>query len=489
MKRVFSASDLTGADSADFSEVRKRRSKRDDHHDKIDRTTALTSSQPDCGGQSSSDGSSGSRQAHIIDEVFASVLSQSSPQSQQQQPGVTILSPVITSPASEIGDLRKELKQQHDKLATLTIQVSLIMSFLGITPSAAEATAKKCVNTSINGHTADQAICKTAQGGATSASDTAASNAQKPPQQVQINLKNVLRQTIQEEDKMKARKAKTVIVSGLEATSGLPDKDAVAKLLRVELEARPQIVYCKRLGQPAQGRVQPLLVAMSKADDAHWVVANAKQLRNSRIRTIRECVYINANLTKEQSRDAYEQRCKRRAAAEQRQPQSQQSTSQPASQLAQSTQQSGPVHTSIIIQNANMATKQGSTDQDTACQQSSCAANDDRSQIRLIYRTETKQPSETSNAAVSSASSSRDRTYSTSQTGPQVMECSSIEHKSADATAATATDMYPASQTRSKPSAAAPTHHSSSTLNPSAASYVSPCSDAGAGRCITATSA
>ena len=364
-------------------------------------------------------------------------------------------------------------------LATLTIQIRFILSFLGITPSAAASAGLK--NSSEKGQTADRTT--RSDGGVASVSGTSGSNTQKPPQHAECNLKYMLRQTIQEENKMKTRKAKTIIVSGLGATSGLDDKDAVAKLLRVELDARPQIVYCKRLGQPTQGRVRPLLVAMSRAEDAAWIISNAKQLRNSRVRAIRDSVYINANLSKEQSRDAYEQRCKRRTTAEQRQTQNQQPASlpaiQPASQSTQSTaQRSNTVRTSRVVQNSSCAAGSGTDDRHATRQHSGTSTDttEDRVVSRLVYRVEPNQPPTADSTAQPSTSVSRDRSSNASLTGPQTMEWLAVEHESADAAAPVAAGgTNSASQTVSK-----------SALNPLAVTYVSP---SAAGSCITGISA
>lgn len=77
---------------------------------------------------------------------------------------------------------------------------------------------------------------------------------------------------------------------------------------------QPKIIYCKRLGSSRNGHTQPLLVAFTSQHDASWFIANARQLRQSHQQQVREKVFINANLTKAQSREAYKRRCRRRAA-------------------------------------------------------------------------------------------------------------------------------------------------------------------------------
>jgi len=70
------------------------------------------------------------------------------------------------------------------------------------------------------------------------------------------------------------------------------------------------VVFCKRLGERLPGRVQPLLVMLSDASDAAWIIANAKKLHRSQLQYIRDHIYINAYLSKEEARAAYEQRCR-----------------------------------------------------------------------------------------------------------------------------------------------------------------------------------
>jgi len=130
------------------------------------------------------------------------------------------------------------------------------------------------------------------------------------------SLKEMVVNAIYQDNRSRERRAKSFIVSGLAADvqTGCSDAHCVMQLLESELDIKPNVVFCKRLGERLPGRVQPLLVMLSDASDAAWIIANAKKLRRSQLQHIRDHIYINANLSKEEARAAYEQRCRRRAA-------------------------------------------------------------------------------------------------------------------------------------------------------------------------------
>jgi hypothetical protein len=62
-----------------------------------------------------------------------------------------------------------------------------------------------------------------------------------------------------------------------------------------------------------QGRPQPLLVAFKAAEQANELIASAKSLRRSADSFVRDNIFINRNMSKAESKAAYEQRCKRRS--------------------------------------------------------------------------------------------------------------------------------------------------------------------------------
>ena len=310
----------------------------------------------------------------------------------------------FSSLTCEVHELSNMARQQQEKMSTLAMQVSFILSFLGITAATA---AKK------NEDDDDEPAERSAGAG----QERLVASNKSPP----VTLKHVMRQTIQQDGRMKAKRAKTIIVSGLEPTSELSDQDAISKLLRVELDARPQVIYCKRLGQPKQGRVQPLLVAMAKQEDAAWIIANAKKLRDSRVRAIRDNVYINANLSKEQAQDAYQQRLKRRTAAQQR--------GYPESDSQSAKQPRGPriVHNSKTAGTAGRSTDgvERSNQQRQASQLPRNNASSGQSPIKLVYRPQKPTPS--SQAGTTSSSSAESEMSSV-----VAMDCAASDVVSSD---------------------------------------------------------
>jgi len=98
-------------------------------------------------------------------------------------------------------------------------------------------------------------------------------------------------------------------------TSSVSDKSCVEKLCYTEFGITPQVVKCHRLGQSRPGRVQPLLIVLRTAEEAEFLIKNAKLLRQSRDPSVKSFVYINADLTKAEALTAYQRRCRRRELA------------------------------------------------------------------------------------------------------------------------------------------------------------------------------
>ena len=78
-----------------------------------------------------------------------------------------------------------------------------------------------------------------------------------------------------------------------------------------ELGVELSVTYVRRLGVDTQ-RARPLLVGLQSEQDAVHLLERAKGLRRSADETIRRSIYINPNLSPDESRLAYEARCRRR---------------------------------------------------------------------------------------------------------------------------------------------------------------------------------
>jgi hypothetical protein len=99
---------------------------------------------------------------------------------------------------------------------------------------------------------------------------------------------------------LKRSRENSLIVTGCAPTPTRTDKELFADLCIAEFQLQPDVVSVKRLGQPLAGRVQPLLVYLKQAAQAKRLTDAAKQLRRSSDPTVRERVFINANLVHSQ---------------------------------------------------------------------------------------------------------------------------------------------------------------------------------------------
>lgn len=114
----------------------------------------------------------------------------------------------------------------------------------------------------------------------------------------------------------KQRRANNIVISGLPTTDN--DVMAVTKLLRDEFEwdvadwPGVSVAKCRRLGVQKQNKVQPLLVTLDSREQAAYYIKNARILRSSNSDTIKNSVYINADLTQSEAKAAYELRIQRK---------------------------------------------------------------------------------------------------------------------------------------------------------------------------------
>lgn len=108
------------------------------------------------------------------------------------------------------------------------------------------------------------------------------------------------------------RRARNIVVSGLSPVDAVDDQAAVAELIFREFNRIPDIVRCRRLGQPRDGRIQKLLVVLRDEDQARTFLHGAKRLRQSSDDSVRSSVYLNPDVTPAESHAAYVIRSERR---------------------------------------------------------------------------------------------------------------------------------------------------------------------------------
>jgi len=118
---------------------------------------------------------------------------------------------------------------------------------------------------------------------------------------------------------LRNQRANNIIISGMPPSQSEDlEKKAVIDMLSFEYDWDAElwpgisIIKCRRLGKPQDGKCQPLLVTLDSREQAEFYIKHAKQLRNSTRPEIRQCVFINADLTPSESRAAYELRLRRR---------------------------------------------------------------------------------------------------------------------------------------------------------------------------------
>jgi len=123
---------------------------------------------------------------------------------------------------------------------------------------------------------------------------------------------------------LKKRRLSNIVISGLAPTDDYDDTTAVFGLLTSEFDwdvdecPGVSIARCKRLGQPHDGRIRPLLVTLDSQQQAEYYVKNAKFLRGSNNSIVRESVYINPDQTPSEAKASFELRLKRRQRAQER---------------------------------------------------------------------------------------------------------------------------------------------------------------------------
>jgi len=110
---------------------------------------------------------------------------------------------------------------------------------------------------------------------------------------------------------LKKRRARNIVVNGV--PYGNDDFSYVTNLLAEEFELHYiPTVSCRRIGKERGSHPQPILVTLESREDASYLIANAKFLRQSRDSVVRQTIYISADLTPAEAKAAYEIRCRRR---------------------------------------------------------------------------------------------------------------------------------------------------------------------------------
>ena len=223
---------------------------------------------------------------NIGDDSFISVSFDSN---ESTLPSVAYYKTVVDNLENQVRTLTVDIKGQQKQITELVSQLSFVTSWLenSVTPEQCSAAFK----------------------------DFAA--AVKRPA-VDRSMQESAVAAVYVDNQRRLNRSTNFIVSGLPPSTIRPDLNAVVDLCRQEFNEVLDIVHCMRLGKLVDGRTQPLLIVLKTAEQALRIIKAAKNLRLSTDSFIRQNVYISANLTKAESRAAYEVRCERRQAAERR---------------------------------------------------------------------------------------------------------------------------------------------------------------------------
>ena len=224
-----------------------------------------------------------------------------------------------------VNGLKKEIVQLRGTIHQLQAKVDFLLSFLGI----AESTVTSSSSTSISSaavpqsdSTADasedsnhpndishQPVRRSDCSVQTTFADVARRS--RPPT-LNPNLQQAVVSAVYNDIAEHNRRSRNIVISGLPATGDVNDKQRVESLLNDEFAMSVDVIKCRRLGRQQPGRVQPLLAVLPSASDTKYLIDNARRLRYSSNPSVRESVYINADLTKAEAHAAYQQRCRRR---------------------------------------------------------------------------------------------------------------------------------------------------------------------------------
>ena len=117
---------------------------------------------------------------------------------------------------------------------------------------------------------------------------------------------------VHSEFKTQSLRSSNIVVSGLRPDPLAPDADLFKQLCFSSLSIHTEVVKTSRLGALKEGRIQHLLVTLSKPADASYLLSIARSLRTVSDPYVRNNVYFNKHFTPAEGRAAYESRVLRR---------------------------------------------------------------------------------------------------------------------------------------------------------------------------------
>ena len=208
--------------------------------------------------------------------------------------------------------LHDEIKNLRDVVATLSAQVSVLVSSLSstTTTSSLQSSADEHQPTTYAAVASDSNINSHHKPSKSTPLDI--SHSPKPRDQTNQDAVTAMYVDLLR----KQHRSNNIVVSGLHYS----DNDAVlvTELLEeefgcdTELWPGVSVARCQRLGKQQENKIQPLLVTLDSRDQAEYYIRNARYLRSSNNQEVKSKVYINADLTPSEAKAAYELRMERK---------------------------------------------------------------------------------------------------------------------------------------------------------------------------------
>lgn len=130
---------------------------------------------------------------------------------------------------------------------------------------------------------------------------------------VKIELHKEVRTVIKDTEK----RSRNIVISGLKPVLGSMDSALVEELLENNLSIKLPIDNnsCRRIGKEGNDKPRKLIVTLKSSDNANSIIRDAKLLRQSSDTYTVSNIYINKDLSPEESKAAFEKRALRRVQA------------------------------------------------------------------------------------------------------------------------------------------------------------------------------
>ena len=219
-----------------------------------------------------------------------------------------------------IQNLRTELNHVQSTLDTILIKLSLSGDASGL--ASATGASNQILNPNVppvTHRTYASVLSNSLPPAATSRTNRSSPGPNSVSQTDQIITRSLLTTVVLGTIRDVDRRRTNVVISGLpESRRAADDVKSVSDLLstHVRCPSIPEIVSCVRLGKSTnQTHNRKVLVRFNSEKDATTVLNYAKTLRISTDRSIADNVYINADLSKEEAKLAYDKRVTRRNTA------------------------------------------------------------------------------------------------------------------------------------------------------------------------------